>query len=175
MVYFLIANILFLLYLCRFEIIRSISVTFYYFWGKHCVFDHNFKEAEEKLSWAFDNCHPDAKGNIFDICSFIVINQHNFTNHLSLLISTILPTTVQRVFNHAILCQQNVRIHFQLFPFFFFCAENQRRILSYLVPVRLRYGILPKPELLKQYAQLLIFAFFHERVNDLLISLRINI
>lgn len=34
---------------------RPISVTLSFYWGKHCVFDHKFKEAEEKLSYAFQH------------------------------------------------------------------------------------------------------------------------
>merc|ERR1719201_991258 len=32
---------------------RPIAVTMSFYWGKHCVFDHKFKDAEEKLSYAF--------------------------------------------------------------------------------------------------------------------------
>lgn len=69
---------------------KSIVVTFYFFWGKHCVFDHNLKEADEKLTWAFNNTPVKAKG-------------------------------------------------------------NRRKILMYLVPCKLRLGVLPTQELLQSH------------------------
>merc|ERR1719337_752950 len=38
------------------ELPKAISVTFYFYWGKHCVFDHNLRDADEKLTWAFNHC-----------------------------------------------------------------------------------------------------------------------
>merc|ERR1719473_2517311 len=69
---------------------KSIAVTFYFFWGKHAVFDNSYKEAEEKLTWAFKHCHPNAH-------------------------------------------------------------SNKRRILTYLIPVKLRFGVLPSQEMLAKY------------------------
>merc|ERR1712129_183324 len=69
---------------------KAISVTFYFFWGKHCVFNHDLREADEKLSWAFNHCPPKNKG-------------------------------------------------------------NRRRILLYLIPCKMRLGVLPTQELLKSH------------------------
>jgi hypothetical protein len=33
---------------------RPIAVAMNFYWGKHLVFDHKFKDAEEKLTWAFN-------------------------------------------------------------------------------------------------------------------------
>eukprot|EP00930_Biecheleria_cincta_P083338 TRINITY_DN7292_c0_g1_i1.p1 TRINITY_DN7292_c0_g1~~TRINITY_DN7292_c0_g1_i1.p1 ORF type:complete len:426 (-),score=75.69 TRINITY_DN7292_c0_g1_i1:24-1232(-) len=69
---------------------KSICVTFYFYWGKHCVFDHKLRDADERLTWAFDNCPEKSKA-------------------------------------------------------------NRRRILLYLVPCKLRLGILPTQALLAKY------------------------
>jgi len=69
---------------------KSICVTFYFYWGKHCVFDHRLRDADERLTWAFDNCPEKSKA-------------------------------------------------------------NRRRILLYLVPCKLRLGILPTQALLAKY------------------------
>merc|ERR1719491_1717617 len=42
---------------------KAIAVTFFFYWGKHCVFDHNLQDANEKLSWAFKNCPAKSKYN----------------------------------------------------------------------------------------------------------------
>lgn len=70
---------------------KAISVSFYFFWGKHCVFDHNLMEADKKLTWAFNHCP--SKGPI----------------------------------------------------------HHRRKILLYLVPCKLRLGVLPSQELLQKY------------------------
>jgi len=72
------------------DIPKAIAVTFFFYWGKQCVFDQNLKDADEKLTWAFENCP--AKSN-----------------------------------------------------------ANRRKILLYLVPCKLRLGVLPKQELLNTY------------------------
>merc|ERR1719229_1561045 len=69
---------------------KAISVTFFFYWGKHCVFDLNLRDAEEKLTWAFNAC-PQSK-------------------------------------------------------------FNRRKILLYLVPCKLRLGVLPTQELLHAHA-----------------------
>eukprot|EP00435_Cladocopium_sp_Y103_P032012 s1287_g8.t1 len=69
---------------------KAICVTFYFFWGKYLVFDHNLQGADEKLTWAFNNCPERA-------------------------------------------------------------LANRRRILLYLVPCKLRLGVLPTQELLHKY------------------------
>lgn len=69
---------------------KAICVTFYFFWGKYLVFDHNLQGADEKLTWAFNNCPEKA-------------------------------------------------------------LANRRRILLYLVPCKLRLGVLPTQELLHKY------------------------
>lgn len=69
---------------------KAISVTFFFYWGKHCVFTHNLPGADDKLTWAFNNC-PE-KSN-----------------------------------------------------------SNRRKILLYLVPCKLRLGVLPSQKLLKSY------------------------
>jgi len=69
---------------------KSIAVSFYYYWGKHCVFNHDLQQANEKLSWAFINC-PDK------------------------------------------------------------CKNNRRQILLYLVPCKLRLGVLPTQQLLQTH------------------------
>lgn len=69
---------------------KAISVTFHFYWGKHCVFDHNLRDADQKLSWAFQNCPEKEK-------------------------------------------------------------KNRRRILLYLVPCKMRLGVLPTQELLQQH------------------------
>jgi hypothetical protein len=72
------------------ELPGAISVCFYYYWGKHCVFEGNLVEADKKLSWAFAHCPP------------------------------------------------NSRAH-------------RRKVLLYLVPCKLRLGVLPTQELLDQH------------------------
>jgi len=72
------------------ELPKAIAVTFFFYWGKHCVFDHNLRDADERLSWAFKNCPKNAK--------------------------------VQR-----------------------------QKILLYLVPCKLRLGVLPTQALLENY------------------------
>mmetsp|Transcript_61688 Transcript_61688/g.144713 ORF Transcript_61688/g.144713 Transcript_61688/m.144713 type:complete len:410 (+) Transcript_61688:31-1260(+) len=69
---------------------KAICVTFYFFWGKYLVFDHNLQGADEKLTWAFNNCPEKA-------------------------------------------------------------LANRRRILLYLVPCKLRLGVLPTQALLHKY------------------------
>eukprot|EP00415_Alexandrium_ostenfeldii_P001461 UN1461 len=69
---------------------KAIAVTFYFYWGKHCVFDHNLRDADERLTWAFDHCPPKSK-------------------------------------------------------------VNRRKILLYLVPCKLRLGVLPTQALLQTY------------------------
>lgn len=69
---------------------KAICVTFYFFWGKYLVFDHNLQGADEKLTWAFNNCPERA-------------------------------------------------------------LANRRRILLYLVPCKLRLGVLRPQELLHKY------------------------
>jgi len=66
---------------------KAISVTFFFYWGKHCVFTHNLRDADDKLTWAFKNCPAKSK-------------------------------------------------------------YNRRKILLYLVPCKLRLGVLPTQELL---------------------------
>merc|ERR1712087_758160 len=66
---------------------KAISVTFFFYWGKHCVFTHNLKDADDKLTWAFKNCPAKS-------------------------------------------------------------MYNRRKILLYLVPCKLRLGVLPTQELL---------------------------
>jgi len=51
---------------------KAISVTFYFFWGKHCVFDHNLKDADEKLTWAFNNCPAKSQGNRRKILLYLI-------------------------------------------------------------------------------------------------------
>jgi len=72
------------------DLLKAISVTFFFYWGKHCVFNQSLKEADEKLSWAFKNCPAKSRG-------------------------------------------------------------NRRKILLYLVPCKLRLGILPTEDLLTTY------------------------
>lgn len=69
---------------------KAIAVTFFFYWGKHCVFTSNLKDADEKLSWAFNNCPPTSR-------------------------------------------------------------SNRRKILLYLVPCKLRLGVLPTQELLQSH------------------------
>lgn len=69
---------------------KAISVTFFFYWGKHCVFTHKLRDADEKLSWAFKNCPVKS-------------------------------------------------------------SFNKRKILLYLVPCKLRLGVLPTQDLLHQY------------------------
>jgi hypothetical protein len=69
---------------------KAISVTFYFYWGKHCVFDHNLRDADEKLTWAFNHCPAKSKG-------------------------------------------------------------NRRKILLYLIPCKMRLGVLPTQDLLKSH------------------------
>lgn len=69
---------------------KAISVTFFFYWGKHCVFTHNLRDADEKLSWSFNNCPAKSK-------------------------------------------------------------FNRRKILLYLVPCKLRLGVLPTQDLLHAY------------------------
>lgn len=70
---------------------KAICVTFYYYWGKHSVFEHNLRDADERLTWAFNNCPEKSKA-------------------------------------------------------------NRRRILLYLVPCKLRLGVLPTQALLQNYS-----------------------
>eukprot|EP00929_Paragymnodinium_shiwhaense_P000588 TRINITY_DN100837_c0_g1_i1.p1 TRINITY_DN100837_c0_g1~~TRINITY_DN100837_c0_g1_i1.p1 ORF type:complete len:408 (+),score=101.64 TRINITY_DN100837_c0_g1_i1:112-1335(+) len=51
---------------------KAISVTFYFYWGKHCVFDHNLKDADEKLTWAFNNTPVKSKANRRKILLYLV-------------------------------------------------------------------------------------------------------
>lgn len=51
---------------------KSIGVTFSFYWGKHCVFEHSFREADEKLSWAFRNCPANAKVHRRKILLYLV-------------------------------------------------------------------------------------------------------
>merc|ERR1719188_1204581 len=51
---------------------KSISTTFYFYWGKHCVFDHNLRDADEKLSWAFNNTPLKSKNNRRKILLYLV-------------------------------------------------------------------------------------------------------
>lgn len=51
---------------------KALSVTLYFFWGKHCVLDGNVIEAEEKLGWALANCPPSAKGNRRRILGYLI-------------------------------------------------------------------------------------------------------
>lgn len=69
---------------------KAICVTFFFYWGKHCVFDDNLRDADERLSWAFSNCPAKSK-------------------------------------------------------------SNRRKILLYLVPCKLRLGVLPSKDLLQTY------------------------
>merc|ERR1719502_777994 len=72
------------------ELPKAIAVTFFFYWGKHCVFDHSLRDADEKLTWAFSHAPPKA-------------------------------------------------------------ISQRRKILLYLVPCRLRLGVLPTEELLTKY------------------------
>jgi len=69
---------------------KAIAVTFFFFWGKHCVFSHDLRDADERLTWAFQNCPAEA-------------------------------------------------------------ISQRRKILLYLVPCKLRLGVLPTQELLEKY------------------------
>jgi len=69
---------------------KAIAVTFFFYWGKHCVFSHNLPDADERLTWAFNNCPAKSR-------------------------------------------------------------SNRRRILLYLVPCKLRLGVLPTQALLQQH------------------------
>jgi hypothetical protein len=51
---------------------KAIAVTFYFFWGKYCVFDNNLKEADEKLSWAFKHTPKRSKANRRKILLYLV-------------------------------------------------------------------------------------------------------
>lgn len=51
---------------------KAIAVTFYFFWGKQCVFDYNFKDADEKLTWAFNNTPRKSKANRRKILLYLV-------------------------------------------------------------------------------------------------------
>merc|ERR1712032_480207 len=51
---------------------KAIAVTFFFYWGKHCVFDHNLRDADERLSWAFNNCPPKNKSNRRKILLYLV-------------------------------------------------------------------------------------------------------
>merc|ERR1719188_2558786 len=50
---------------------KAIAVTFFFYWGKHCVFSHNLKDADERLTWAFKNC-PQSKFNRRKILLYLV-------------------------------------------------------------------------------------------------------
>merc|ERR1719171_168118 len=73
------------------ELPKAIAVTFFFYWGKHLVFDHCLREADEKLTWAFSNS----------------------------------PTSAR---------------------------SQRRKILLYLVPCKLRLGVLPTQDLLVKYS-----------------------
>lgn len=75
---------------------KAISVTFFFYWGKHCVFDHNLRDADERLSWAFEHCPSKSR-------------------------------------------------------------SNRRKILLYLVPCKLRLGVLPTQDLLQTYDLTMFF------------------
>jgi len=51
---------------------KAIAVTFYFYWGKHCVFDHSLRDADEKLTWAFNHCPAKNKGNRRRILLYLV-------------------------------------------------------------------------------------------------------
>jgi hypothetical protein len=51
---------------------KSIAVTFFFFWGKHCVFNHDLQQANEKLSWAFVNCPEKSTANRRQILLYLV-------------------------------------------------------------------------------------------------------
>merc|ERR1719190_143152 len=42
---------------------KAIAVTFFFYWGKHCVFDLNLRDADERLTWAFNNTPLKSKAN----------------------------------------------------------------------------------------------------------------
>lgn len=83
---------------------KSIAVTLFFFWGKHCIFDDKLAEADKKLMWAFEHCPPNARG-------------------------------------------------------------HRRKILLYLVPCKLRLGVLPAQGLLESYG-LDIFADIVRGIRD---------
>jgi hypothetical protein len=51
---------------------KAIAVTFFFYWGKHCVFDHNLKDADERLTWAFNNTPTKNKANRRKILLYLV-------------------------------------------------------------------------------------------------------
>merc|ERR1719326_2680312 len=51
---------------------KAIAVTFYFYWGKHCVFDHSLKDADERLTWAFNNTPMKSKNNRRKILLYLV-------------------------------------------------------------------------------------------------------
>lgn len=51
---------------------RSLSVTLYFLWGKHCVLGGNVAQAEEMLGWALANCPPACKSNRRRILAYLV-------------------------------------------------------------------------------------------------------
>lgn len=51
---------------------KAIAVTFCFYWGKHCVFEHKVSEAVEKLEWALKNCPPKAKVHKRKILLYLV-------------------------------------------------------------------------------------------------------
>jgi len=51
---------------------KAIVVTFFFYWGKHCVFDHNLRDADEKLTWAFNTCPAKSKSNRRKILLYLV-------------------------------------------------------------------------------------------------------
>eukprot|EP00928_Gymnodinium_smaydae_P048414 TRINITY_DN32367_c0_g1_i1.p1 TRINITY_DN32367_c0_g1~~TRINITY_DN32367_c0_g1_i1.p1 ORF type:complete len:423 (+),score=85.06 TRINITY_DN32367_c0_g1_i1:61-1269(+) len=51
---------------------KAVAVTFYFFWGKHCVFTNKLKEADEKLTWAFNRTPERSKANRQKILLYLV-------------------------------------------------------------------------------------------------------
>lgn len=83
---------------------KAISATFYFYWGKFCVFDQNLRDADLHLSWALKHCPPRA-------------------------------------------------------------GSNRRKILLYLVPCKLRLGVLPTKALLHEHG-LTMFADIVQAIRD---------
>lgn len=54
------------------ELPKAIAVTFLFYSGKHCVFDHNLRDADERLTWAFNHCPLEAKSNRRKILLYLV-------------------------------------------------------------------------------------------------------
>ncbi|XP_022647260.1 PCI domain-containing protein 2-like [Varroa jacobsoni] len=57
---------------CKEEFSLSQQVTYRYFVGRKAVFDNELKEANDYLSFAFNNCHPEAKTNIRQILIYLI-------------------------------------------------------------------------------------------------------